>query len=206
MIKQQLRAGHVLNEDVLALARRLPREQFVPESSRVVAYADLRIPLAHQQCMMTPTTEALIVQALNITRTDRVLEIGTGSGYLTALLASLSQSVCSVDIYPEFTQTAAQKLQQFNLNNVQLATADGAQGWQLPTCYDVVVVTGSLPEWPQVLSTQLAEQGRLFAIVGSSPVMEATLITRRGDGFSEQILFETDFPPLLLKTPEVFHF
>ena len=214
MIEQQIRTWEVLDQDVLDLIYQVHREDFVPDNYKQLALADTNIPLANGQLMMTPKLEARLLQAVALQKNDRVLEIGTGSAYLTALIAKRVQQVDSVDIFPDFTKEAAVKLESYQLENVQLHTADVLSDWKTQAPYDVIIVTGSMSELDQSLQVdhtdvggriksgtfieQLTEAGRLFVIVGKSPVMEARLITRVGDKeWSSEILFETDLPALI---------
>ncbi len=208
MVEQQIRTWEVLDLAVLELFETIRREDFVPPAFRSLALADINIPLAHAQVTMTPKVEARLLQSLAIQRTDRVLEIGTGSGFLTALLGCCAAEVHSVDIFPEFTTAAPAKLGRYGIGNVHLYTGDGALGWPQAGPYDAMVITGSVPVLPDAYAGQLTQGGRLFVIVGQSPVMEAQLITRApGGGFSREVLFETDLPPLLgLPAPSAFRF
>lgn len=198
MIEQQIRPWDVLDQRVLELIASLPREDFVPPGYTSLAYADLNLPLEHGQVMMAPKVEARMVQALNVGKRDSVLEIGTGSGYVTALLAKSAKHVYSVDIYPEFTQRAQQKLAAHGIVNVTLESGDAATGWSAHAPYDVIAVTGSAPIFPEQLRQQLKVGGRLFVIIGDEPVMSAQLLTRVSeDGWHQRVLFETVLPPLI---------
>lgn len=198
MIEQQIRPWDVLDQGVLDLIAELPREDFVPEAYRTLAYADTAIPLGHGQVMMHPKIEARLLQALDLDATDTVLEVGTGSGYLTALLAHATHHVCSVDVFPQFKAQAAEKLAVHGIDNVTLEVGDAARGWPRHGLYDVIAVTGSLPELPASFLQSLNRGGRLFAVVGTAPIMEAVLIRRVGDSeWSRESLFETELPPLL---------
>lgn len=197
MVLQQIRTWDVLDQRVLDLLEAMPREDFVPEIYRNLAYADMRIPLGQGEVMMPPVVEARMLQALDIQPHDTVLEIGTGSGFVTALLAKLARHVHSVEIHPKFTETAAQTLTDHGIINVTLHTGDAARGWTNSGQVDVLAITGSLPTLPEVFQQTLNPGGRLFAIVGDSPAMEAMLITRLGDKeFHRETLFETDLPVL----------
>lgn len=198
MLKQQLRACAVLDERILQLLHNTLRENFVPTAYRELAYADFNVPLAHGQVMMTPLEEGQILQALQIKPTDKVLEIGTGSAYLTALLAQLSAKVISLEYYDDFVASAKEKLQQHGLNNVTVIQADGLQGWQVQAPYDIIVITGSVPELPPCFKQQLRRGGRLFAVSGSAPVMEGKLITCTQQGnWQVDKLFTTELAPLI---------
>jgi protein-L-isoaspartate(D-aspartate) O-methyltransferase len=198
MIEQQIRPWEVLDQRVLDLLNTVPREEFVPEAYRMLAYTDMSIPLGDGQVMMPPRVEARIVQALNLQEDETVLEIGTGSGYVTALLASLARQVISVDINPDMIRQASDKLAAHGITNVTLETGDGARGWNAHAPYDVIVVTGSLPILPPTFKQALKVGGRLLAIVGDSPAMEVLLITRIGEmEWAEEALFETDLPALI---------
>jgi protein-L-isoaspartate(D-aspartate) O-methyltransferase len=208
MIEQQIRTWEVLDPRVLDLLARVPRERFVPAQYRSLAFADMNIPLGHGEVMMAPKVEARLIQALELQPADTVLEIGTGSGYLTALLASLAQHVYSVDIYPEFTARAGEALEAFGIRNVTLETGDGVNGWEKHAPYDAIAVTGSLPLFEPCFQEQLKVGGRLFMIVGQTPVMEALLITRLGPHeWTRESLFETGIPPLInAPKPQTFVF
>lgn len=208
MIEQQIRTWEVLDPVVLTLLKDVPREDFVPPQYLGLAFADLEIPIGHGQMMLSPKMEARIVQSLNLKKTDKVLEIGTGSGYMTALLAKLAQQVISVDCVPELTATARKNLERHNITNVTLEVGDAAHGWTANAPYDVIVLTGSVPVLPEGLQEQLTIGGRLFAVVGEAPVMEATLIRRVADqAFRSDVLFETCVPELTgAQQPERFSF
>ncbi len=208
MVEQQIRPWEVLDQRVLDLVSCAPREDYVPEPYRRLAFADMNIPLGHGQVMMTPKLEARLLQELEIKPEDKILEIGTGSGYVTSLLATFGRHVYSVEIIPEFKTEAERKLSAHGIRNVTLEVGDGANGWDRHQPYDVILITGSLPELPDGFRRSLAPGGRMIAIVGESPVMEATLMRRLdSDNWSETSLFETDLPPLInAKRPEVFVF
>jgi len=198
MIEQQIRPWDVLDQRVLELVANLPREDFVPSAYLSLAYADINIPLEHGQSMMAPKVEARMIQALNLQPRDIVLEIGTGSGYVTALLAKSAKHVYSVDIFADFAERARLKLAGHGITNVTLETGDAATGWEKDQPYDVIAVTGSLPLLPDSLRRQLKVGGRLFVVTGDAPVMSAQLITRVSEtGYSQQALFETVLPPLV---------
>lgn len=206
MIEQQVRTWEVLNQDVLDLLADVHREDFVPAAYRRVALADVCIPIGHDEITMTPKTEARLLQSLLLSPEDRVLEIGTGCGYLTALLGKSARSVISIDIYEDFTRSTAEKLAAHQIHNVQLETGDAVSGWPEQGPYDAIAVTGSVPVLTHDFQSQLSIGGRLFVIVGESPVMEARLITRIGEQeWASESLFETDIPPLI-GAPRQEHF
>ncbi len=206
MIEQQVRTWEVLDQDVLDQLALIHREDFMPEAYRRVALADVRIPIGHGEVTMTPKAEARLVQSLLLTPEDKVLEIGTGCGYLTALLGRMTASVVSVDIHDDFTRAAAPRLADHGIHNVQLETGDAVNGWPSQAPYDAIAVTGSVPVLTESFQSQLAIGGRLFVIVGESPAMEACLITRMGEReWASDSLFETDLPPLV-GAPRKQHF
>ena len=200
MIKQQLRTGDISNEQILHLYSSLPREDFVPSSFKPFAYSDMQIPLAHGQRMMTPLEEARVLQALDLDGSETVLEVGTGSGFLTAMLSRLSKKVVSVDCYPEFTVNARKLLAAHECTNVELFTGDAQQGWFDRAPYDVIVYTGSMRELTETQRLQLVPGGRLFAMIGTAPAMRGRLFRLdHGMMWHEQELFETSLPPLIDK-------
>ena len=205
MLGQQIRAWEVLDARVLSTLGSTPREVFVPEQFGELAFADTEIPLGHGQSMMTPQVEGRLLQALQVTSIDEVLEIGTGSGYLAACLARLGASVTSIDIFPEFTEAAAQRLEAQRIVNVTLQTADAAT-FDNNDKYDVVAVTASVPVLSEPLVQFLKPGGRMFVVVGRAPIMEAQLITVRPDGTKlVESLFETMLTPMLnWDIPEIF--
>jgi protein-L-isoaspartate(D-aspartate) O-methyltransferase len=192
MIEQQIRTWEVLDQRVLDLLFRLPRERFVPEPYRSLAFVDMEIPIGHGEKMLQPKLEARMLQELALQPQDVVLEVGTGTGYMTALLASFAAHVYTVDVQPEFTRKAAAKLAENGLSNVTLETGDAARGWDKQSPYDAILITGSLPLLPEKFKTSLKPGGRLLAVVGEPPVMEAQLITSMGGGaYNTARLFET---------------
>jgi len=198
MIEQQVRPWDVLDQRVLDVMSATLREDFVPEKYRSLAFADINIPLGHDQVMMAPKTEGRLLQVLDVQAGDSVLEIGTGSGYLTACLSRLGNHVTSIEIFPEFREAAAAKLAAHGFRNVTLRDADAANGIGSDTRYDVIAVTGSLPLLHRQFHDNLSVGGRLFVITGMPPVMEALLITRIDErNWSRESLFETSLPPLL---------
>ena len=195
MIEQQIRTWEVLDPKVLQLLNEMPRENFVPTQYQGLAFADIEIPLGHEQTMLSPKLEARILQALNVQKTHAVLHIGTGSGYFAALLASFAKQVVSLEINADLSAQAAINLKQNNIQNVILEIADGVFAKPKSMSqqfYDVIVYTGSLPVEPTGVRQQLAIGGLLFIVIGSAPVMQATLIQRVSEtGFRQDVLFET---------------
>lgn len=197
MVEQQIRTWEVLDSRVLDLLHEVPREKFVPEPYSGVAYADTNVPLDDGQFMLPPRVVARILQALQPKRMDRVLEIGTGSGYLTRLFASLSAHVVSVEISPTLHTQAAARLKSQGIRNVTLVHADGVHGWETDAPYDAIAFTGSMPKIDPDVQQQLKLGGRMFAIVGRSPAMQALLTTRvSANEWATTSLFETVVAPL----------
>jgi protein-L-isoaspartate(D-aspartate) O-methyltransferase len=206
MVEQQIRPWEVLDQRVLDLLFRLRREEFVPPQYRALAFADMEIPIGHGEKMMAPKLEARILQEIELGSTDKVLEVGSGSGYLTALLASLAGHVYSVDIVPELAQSAGAKLAAHGFANVTIEPGDAARGWDRHAPYDVIVLTGSVPLLADEFPGSLRPGGRLFAVVGTPPVMQARLLARRAAGAcSATVLFETCIAPLR-NAPQPEHF
>jgi protein-L-isoaspartate(D-aspartate) O-methyltransferase len=197
MIEQQIRPWDVLEGRILDLLKYVRREHFVPESMREMAFMDMEIPLGYGVSMWQPKLEARAVQELHLTRSDKVLEVGAGSGYLTALLSMLAGHVTSVEIVPALSALARQHLQPYHRDNITLEIGDAARGWGDGATYDVIVLTGSTPVLPIAFQNSLNIGGRLFAIVGDAPVMEAKLITRvAADIFDTVNIVETCVAPL----------
>ena len=198
MIEQQVRTWEVLDQRVLDMLSIVHREDFMPAQYKKLALSDINIPLAHGQVTMQPKVEARLVQALQINEQDHILEIGTGCGYLTAILSKFGRQVTSIDIFNDFTEAAKIRLAANQINNAELITNDGINAWPELAPYDVIVVTGSIPIANKIMEEQLKIGGRLFAIIGDSPVMEATLVTRIDEvQWTRESLFETDLPPLI---------
>ena len=207
MIEQQIRPCEVFEGRILELLKQVRRENFVPAETRVLAFADMEIPLGHGAAMWQPKLEARALQELHLTCDDQVLEVGTGSGYLTALLSALAKHVISVEIEPELSARAKQNLAAYARDNVTLEIGDASHGWS--GCHvDVIVLTGSTPILPDVFKESLNIGGRLFAIIGDAPAMEARLITRTtSDKFETVTLMETCVAPLQnAEQPQRFSF
>jgi protein-L-isoaspartate(D-aspartate) O-methyltransferase len=201
MIERQIRPWEVLDQDVLDLLYAVRREEFVPAAYRELAFSDLEIPLyegaGEGERMMQPKVEARTLQELAVRKYESVLEVGTGSGYLSALLAARAHHVYSVEINPRLRAFAEENLRRSGIENVTVELGDAAQGWQSHAPYDVIVLTGSTPVLPPSFVAQLKTGGRLFAVVGDPPVMEARLVTCVGQGSLHTIdLFETCLAPL----------
>jgi protein-L-isoaspartate(D-aspartate) O-methyltransferase len=216
MIEQQIRPWDVLDLEILDLLSVVRREDFVPIAHRALAFVDMQIPLteptdeamARGQCMLEPKVEARLLQDLRVKRIDKVLEIGTGSGYMAALLARRAQRVVTLEIDPALARMARENLQRAGITNAEVREADGAKGLPAEAPFDVILLSGSVAEVPQALLSQLKIGGRLAAIVGGEPVMRATLVTRTGDAsFTTAQPWDTMAPRLLhFPEPSRFHF
>ena len=198
MVEQQIRPWEVLDQEVLDLLFVIKREEYVPPQYRSLAFVDMEIPLGHGQKMLSPKLEARMLQELAVKPTDRVLEVGTGSGYMTALLAARAAQVTSVEIIPDLSADAANKLRAHGITNVVLEVGDAARGWSNGAPYDVILLTGSTPLLADEFRRSLKPAGRLLAVVGEPPVMQAQLITcaPTGGSFNTIGLFETCVPSL----------
>lgn len=205
MVEQQIRPWEVLDAKVLELLETTHREDFVPVRYRKMAFSDVAIPLDHDQKMMKPVVEGRLLQALELKPDETVLEIGTGSGFVTACLAKMAKHVVSVDIYEQFTKDTAAKLKEKNLDNVELETGDVMTGWQPEQAHDLLVVTGSVESVPDHFRGWVNPGGRMFVVCGESPAMEAKLLTKlNATEWREESLFETDLARLVNaeKAPE----
>lgn len=201
MVNQQVRAWDVLDPAVLSVLTQVPREQFVPPRYRNLAFADTEIPLEAGQVMLTPQVEGRLLQALAILGTDRVLEVGTGSGFLTACLARLGSRVTSLEIVPELAAGARVNLRGVATWNAEVRSEDIFE-YRPGELYDVIAVTGSVPQPDDRFRHWLAEGGRLFIVVGQDPLMQARLVTRQGpEQWTTTILFETSVPALINAMP-----
>jgi protein-L-isoaspartate(D-aspartate) O-methyltransferase len=200
MVEQQIRPWEVLDQDVLDLLYTVPREEFVPASCRNLAFTDMEIPIGEGEKMWAPKMEARVLQELAPRRSDRVLEIGTGSGYLTALLAHRAAHVTSVEIKPALAAFGRANIARHGVDNVTLEIGDGARGYAKRGAFDIVVLTGSVPFLPDALLESLASGGRAFAVIGEAPLMAASIVSRTARGaplsFLRTALFETMIAPL----------
>lgn len=201
MVKQQLRTGDVLDETILSLFETVPRQDFVPAPFKQAAYSDMQIPLAHGQRMLTPLEEGKILQALALKGHETVLEIGTGTGFFTALLSRLAKKVLSVDYYQKFTDNARENLIKHHCGNVDLITGDACRGWLDKAPYDVVVFTGAIEAMTEAQRLQIVAGGKLFVIVGKEPAMQGQLHSLdHENNWHVRVLFETCIPLLIDKS------
>jgi protein-L-isoaspartate(D-aspartate) O-methyltransferase len=212
MVEQQIRTWEVLDQDILDLLYVVPREEFVPQKHRELAFSDMEIPIEEGvkagERMWQPKMEARVLQELDVRKTDRVLEVGTGSGYFTALLSHRAAQVVSVEIKPALAAFGRANLERHGTDNVTLEIGDAARGWPAHAPYDVIVLTGSTPLLPPSLVEQLAPGGRLFAVVGEAPAMSARLVQSFEAGaLRSSTLFETVIAPLVnAERPSRFRF
>ncbi len=196
MVEQQIRPWDVLDPKILDLFMDVPRHLFVEEGNEGLAYSDIELPIGHDQTMMFPRVEARLLQALDIDSEDSVLEIGTGSGFFTALIANLAKNVTSVELHEDIQATAKTRLANFN--NISFETGDASSDWKDGQEYDVIILTGSVAEIPQAYKEKLKLGGRLGVIAGHSPAMTAQVLTRiSNQEWEVETLFETDLAPLM---------
>lgn len=197
MVEQQIRPCDVLDQGVLDALMAVRREQFVPAPRKALAFAEVGIPLGHGAAMLTPALEAKALQALHLRKADRVLEVGTGSGHMAALLALRSDHVFSIEIVPQLAAAARDNLQRAGVDNVTVEEGDGLQGWPAQAPYDAILLSGAVAVLPAALLDELKPGGRLLAFVGEAPLVHARLVTCLGEGrFQSVNLFETGVPPL----------
>jgi protein-L-isoaspartate(D-aspartate) O-methyltransferase len=202
MVESQVRPWDVLDARVLDALAQVRREDFVAPEHRRLAFADVCLPIGHGQVMMKPVVEGRVLQALDLQPTDRVLEIGTGSGFLTACMARLGAHVTSIDVHADLTAAARSRLAAAGIDNVSLVTGDPVNGWQPQEKFDAVVVTRAVWQIPPRFLGWLNPGGRLLAIRGESPAQQAVLLTQLGaGGYREDYLFETDLPYLAHAEP-----
>ena len=200
MVEQQIRPWDVLDARVLEVLGAIPREDFTPERYRNLAYVDTRIPLTDDAggcCMLNPIIEGRIMQHLNIGEDDVVLEIGAGTGYLTACLSKLARHVDAVEINENLSEQAEKNLAAHNITNVNVSTGDASKGWEQKHSYDAIAITGSMPAIPEAYKKLLKIGGRLFVVTGEAPAMTAHLVTRTDKNkWSVEDLFETSIDSL----------
>lgn len=201
MVEQQIRPWDVLDFDVLDALEELPREVFVSQEQQGYAYADIALPLPNGSYMLEPKIVARMVQGLKLTASDRVLEIGTGSGYATALMAKLAADVVSCDIDEQQSNVAQAVLNSLNINNIRYEIIDGLKNPVSDKPFNAIYVGGSVPDVPEILKSQLVDGGRLVVVVGSEPVQRCLQITRNGDEFEQITLFDTVITPLAQGRP-----
>jgi protein-L-isoaspartate(D-aspartate) O-methyltransferase len=200
MVEQQVRPWDVLDVRVLDVLVRLPREAFVPETHRALAYADIELPLGHGERMMKPVVEGRALQALELEAGDEVLEIGTGSGFLSACLGMLARDVVSIERHAGFVDLARARLQAQGIANVAVEVAD-AMTWNTDRRFDAICVTGAVAAVPSRFLQWLRPGGRMFVVRGNPPVLDAALLRQDVNGIRTESLFETDLPYLVGAAP-----
>ncbi len=197
MIEQQIRPANVLNTHVLDLLTVVRREEFVPETHKALAFMDIEIPLPQGQAMLSPKIEARLVESLDLAPADNVLVVGAGSGYVTALIAHLARQVVVVESRPELADMARLNLRKAGIANAEVVVGDGLQGFATKAPFSAMLLCGSVAEVPDALLAQIKPEGRLLAVVGREPIMQAWMIRKSADGhFSKQALFDTVMPAL----------
>lgn len=201
MVEQQVRTWDVLDARVLAVLGQVQREHYVSAEHRQIAFADLELPLGHGEFMMKPVIEGRVLQAADVQPGDSVLEIGTGSGFLTACLAALGKDVVSVEQHEDLAATARARLQRDGIANASVHVAEAVHGFEPKREFDVIVLTGAVFALPEKFKSWLKPGGRLFAVVGESPVQQAIVFTRDGTTVREASLFETDLAYLANAAP-----
>lgn len=197
MVQQQIRPWNIVDQRVITTLEKIPREKYVPDAYQNFAMAEMNVPLPKNQQMMSPGMEAKMLQALQIKPTDSILEIGTGSGYITACLAMLGSQVTSKEIHSVLAEQTATKLAAANIQNVTIQEGDALKQWHQNPRFDIIAITGSMPVLTESPQNNLNIGGRMFVIIGTAPVMEAILITRTGEHhWNHESLFETQILPL----------
>lgn len=196
MLKQQIRTFGVTDEQILGLLTEIPRENFLPENLKSLAYADVAIPIGHGQAMLPPKETAFMLQALAVKKDEKVLVIGVESGYILAFLGKLAKQVEAIDSNSELIRHAQEKLTALGIANVKFSKGDGTAGWEKGGPYQVIIITGSIPFLPKSFQKNLARNGRIFAIIGNPPVMEATILKRDSQHWLTEKIFETNHPRL----------
>ncbi|OUR64792.1 protein-L-isoaspartate O-methyltransferase [Methylophaga sp. 42_25_T18] len=203
MVAQQVRPSNVLNPLVLAALKAIKRDKFITDDLVALAYADTQLAIGFGQFMLSPVLEGRFLQALNIQKDEQVLELGTGSGYFTALLATLAEHVCSVEISPELSQLAQQRLTDMTITNVTLNIGDAAKEWQLKDRVDIIVATAAFVSVPDAYLQALTVGGRMLAVVGKTPVMSVQLIQRISElEWHTNTVFETLIPAMINAEPK----
>jgi len=198
MIKQQIQTWNVTDHSILELLQQVPREQFVPEEYKSLAFAEMEIPIGEGEVMLSPKLEARMLQALNLQAHEQVLEVGTGSGYFTALLAKRARHVFTVEIHGNLSRQAKTRLAALQIHNVSFDIGNAASSWPSHSPYDVIIITGSLPILPIQFKQQVRVGGRILAVIGDAPAMRVQLIERISDTeWQKTELFDTVIPPLL---------
>jgi len=197
MVEQQVRPWSVLDDTVLRTMEAIPRDNFVPDSQKLLAYADIELPIGNGESMMYPRVEGRLLQELELDIEDECLEVGTGSGFVTACMATMAKHINSIDIYDDFLKNADEKLAKVNISNVTLENKDVFTAFSSHKKYDAIAVTGSIPEYLPFFEELLKPKGRLFIIVGSKQTMHAMKITRNNSTFERTSLFETEQKPLV---------
>lgn len=201
MVQQQVRTWDVLDPRILELMALIPREKFVPPDFQQLAFSDTFIPIGHNQVMLPPKIVGRILQSLALNKRDSVLQIGTGTGYITSILCQLAKKITAVEINPELAKQTLKNLKELGLHNFVLEVGDAMPGWPNNAPYDAIILTGSVPVLPKSLGNELAINGRLFAVIGKSPAMSAIVLTRLDkEQWSKQVLFETNIPPMIPTT------
>ncbi len=208
MIEQQIRPWDVLDMHVLDIIQSVPREDFVNESQKNLAFTDIELSIGHDQVMMSPKVEARMLQALAISPDDKILEIGTGSGFITACLAKMGKHVTTCEYFEDLSSVAKSRLHKHQIENIDFLTGDIFNLSDILGQFDVIAVTGSIPQQPNTIAKLLNNNGRLFCITGQTPIMSATLMTCvEENSYREESLFETVIPALLSTSVEkVFSF
>ncbi len=208
MVEQQIRPWNVLNQQVLETMTTVPRENFVPPQHQALAFADINVPIGDGQVMLQPKVEARLLQALELQRSDSVLQIGTGTGFAAALLATMAKHVESVEIRENLASQAQNNLLRNGIDNVDVVQGDASRGWRSEQSYDCIFISGSVVALPDAFVHALNDSGRLVAIVGGDPVMNAVLVERIGSAkWDTAYLFETHLPALdNIARPDQFQF
>lgn len=208
MVDQQIKTWEVIGQNILSLLKKTNRENFLPANYHDLSFADISIQIGNNQTTMPPKLEARIIQILNLKGDESILEVGTGCGYLTSLLAHFAKSVKSIDIFPDFIEKAKTNISKLELNNVELECVDIYSILNKQETYDVVILTGSIPEMDKRFLDILNKNGKIFAVIGEKPIMEACIITKENSSkYSCNSIFETSVPSLIgAEKKEKFNF